>query len=60
VEEKEDKLIGTKKVAEMLGVSQDTLRRWDKNGKLLSVRTKGGHRRYLLSEIRKLQGKEDG
>ena len=29
-----------------------TLRRWDKAGRLVSVRTEGGHRRYDISKIR--------
>ena len=33
--------------AELKGVSSSTLRRWEKEGKLLPVeRTMGGHRRY--------------
>ncbi|MFP3456217.1 IS607 family transposase [Psychrobacter sp. SIMBA_152] len=34
------------------GVAQSTLRRWDENGTLVAKRTKNGHRRYDLSEIR--------
>ena len=48
---KNDKLIGIDKVSEMLGVSKDTLRNWDSNGKLKSIRTRGGHRRYNLTDI---------
>ncbi len=43
--------------AYLLGVSTDTLRRWEKEGKITSERTKGGHRRYDLTSI--LQEKED-
>jgi len=32
--------------AEYLGVSQNTLRRWDKNGKLTAIRKDGGTHRY--------------
>jgi len=40
------------KVAEMIGVSIDTLRRWDKSGKLPAVRrTPSGNRYYLLEDI---------
>lgn len=42
--------------AEMLGVSTKILRVWDNEGKVEAVRTAGGHRRYRLSEIEKLQG----
>jgi excisionase family DNA binding protein len=46
------KLIKIGKAAELLGVSIDTLRRWDKSGKLLSVRIGSkGHRLYRFSDI---------
>lgn len=35
--------------AKLLGVSKSTLRRWEKEGKISSFKTKGGHRRYSLS-----------
>ena len=43
--------------AYILGVSTDTLRRWEKEGKITSTRTEGGHRRYDLTDI--LKDKED-
>ena len=46
------KLISISKAAKILGVSEITLRRWDKEGRLPSIKTKGGHRRYDLSKIR--------
>ena len=42
--------------AEMLGVSQNTLRRWDELGILVPIRTSGGHRRYDLDEVKKFIG----
>lgn len=39
------------KAAKLLGVSRDTLRRWEKEGKITSQRTLNGHRRYSQSEI---------
>lgn len=33
--------------SKILGVSKQTLRRWEKEGKISSFKTKGGHRRYL-------------
>jgi excisionase family DNA binding protein len=36
--------------ARLIGVSVDTLRRWEKAGKITSTRTAGGHRRYDLAE----------
>lgn len=32
-------------------MSLDTIRRWEKNGKIKSIRTPGGHRRFSLEEI---------
>jgi excisionase family DNA binding protein len=46
-----EKYLRTKEVCEMLNISDKTLLRWDNEGKVKSVRTKGGHRRYLLSDI---------
>ncbi len=42
----EEKLLTITQAAELLGVSPDTLRRWDKNGKLLAIRKDGGTHRY--------------
>ena len=51
-----EKLINIEETAEMLGVTKDTLRNWDKSGKLISLRTEGNHRRYLLEDIFNLLG----
>jgi len=51
-----DKLVNVSQAAEMLGVSTKILRVWDNEGKVEAVRTAGGHRRYRISEIEKLQG----
>jgi putative resolvase len=45
------KLLSIGKTAEILGVHIDTLREWDKEGKLLPVKTFGNHRRYKMSDI---------
>jgi len=37
--------------AEFLGVSTDTLRRWEEEGSLESERTTGGHRRYDVAKL---------
>jgi putative resolvase len=50
-----EKLITIKQAADMLGVSQWTLRRYTQDY-LPSVVTGGGHRRYKLSDVSKLQG----
>ena len=47
-----DKFINISKAAEMLGVSSSTLRRWEKDKKLIPSRTKGMQRRYELSQLR--------
>lgn len=39
------------KIAKELGVSRDTLRRWEAVGKIKSERTPRGHRRYDLAKI---------
>lgn len=37
--------------AKSLGVSRETLRRWEKEGKIIVERTPKGHRRYDLSKL---------
>jgi excisionase family DNA binding protein len=49
----EIKLVTIQEAADMLGVHPETLRRWDNDGKLKSVRvSERGHRRYSLETIR--------
>ena len=43
--------------AKALGVTVQTVRDWDRAGKIKSERTEGGHRRYDESEILKISGK---
>jgi excisionase family DNA binding protein len=47
-----EKFVSIGKAAKILGVSMVTLRRWDEDGKLVSVKTEGGHRRYDISKIK--------
>ena len=49
-------LININQASQMLGVDITTLRYWDKTDKLKPQRTMGGHRLYLMSDIKKLQG----
>ncbi len=42
----EEKLLKISEAAEILGVSIDTLRRWDESGKLTAIRKEGGTHRY--------------
>ena len=51
-----DKLLSISKTAKILGVSDETLRNWHRDGKLVPVKTKGGHRRYRESDINALMG----
>ena len=44
-------LLSIGKAANYLGVSIDTLRNWDTAGKLLSIKTDGGTRKYRLSAL---------
>jgi excisionase family DNA binding protein len=50
------KLLSIGKTAEVLGVHIDTLREWDKEGKLVPVKTFGGHRRYKMTDIESFCG----
>lgn len=51
-----DKLYSISKTAEILGVSDETLRNWDREGKLVPIKTVGGHRRYKESDINTMCG----
>lgn len=51
-------LITIKKLAEKCGVTTETIRNWEKEGKIISTRTQGGHRRFESDELGKL-GKND-
>jgi putative resolvase len=51
-----DKLLTIGQVSEILGVSDETLRNWDRDGSLPSVKTKGGHRRWRKSDVDKFIG----
>lgn len=53
-----NKLITIKRAAEILSVSNETLRNWEKDNKIIPVYTAGGHRRYKLSDIEKMSGLE--
>ena len=44
-------MVSISKAAEVLGVCKKTLRRWDKEGRLVPCRTAGGHRRYDLDAL---------
>jgi excisionase family DNA binding protein len=46
-----DRLISIGELADLKAVSVDTIRRWEREGKIKSVRTDGGHRRYQLADF---------
>jgi excisionase family DNA binding protein len=49
-----DELLTPAEVAALFRVDPKTVTRWAKAGKLTSIRTLGGHRRYRSSEVRQL------
>jgi excisionase family DNA binding protein len=51
-------LLNITQAANYLNVSQDTLRKWDKLGKLKPLKTAGGHRRYDVSDLDEFIGKK--
>ena len=46
-----NRYISIGEAAQILGVSVSTLRRWDREGKVSSVRTSGNQRRYDLDSL---------
>lgn len=51
-----EKLYTVKKASEILGVHPKTIQKWDREGKIRTVRTPGGRRRIPESEIKRLLG----
>lgn len=49
-----DDLVQIGDAARIRGVSIETLRRWEKSGKLKPYKTEGGHRRYRVAELLKV------
>ena len=49
-----ERLLTPGEVAALFRVDPKTVTRWAKAGKLSSIRTLGGHRRYRESEVREL------
>lgn len=46
-----NRFLKPKDVSRLLNITQTTLINWENSGRIQCVRTKGGHRRYLLSSI---------
>ena len=53
-------LVSIGKAADQLGVCEETLRQWDREGKLVPVKTAGNHRRYRTEDIEKFCGVTSG
>lgn len=49
-------LLTPAEVAEAFRVDPKTVNRWAKSGRLTSIRTPGGHRRYRADEVHRLLG----
>jgi excisionase family DNA binding protein len=49
-----DRLLTSGEVADVFRVDAKTVTRWAKAGRIGSIRTPGGHRRYRESEVREL------
>ena len=49
-----DKLLTPSEVAALFRVDPKTVTRWAKAGKIGSIRTLGGHRRFRASHVRQL------
>lgn len=44
-------MLSIQEAADLLGVTPKTLRLWESEGKIKSIRTEGGHRRYQVAEL---------
>ncbi len=53
ISEDADTLLTPAEVAKIFRVDPKTVTRWAKAGKLSSIRTLGGHRRYRADEVRR-------
>ena len=50
-----DDLLPIGDVARTFGVSVETVRRWDREGLIVSTRTLGGQRRFARAEVERLK-----
>lgn len=55
----DEELLTPSEVAKLFRVDPKTVTRWAKAGKLSSIRTLGGHRRYRASEVHGLLRGQD-
>ena len=52
-----DEYVNTKKAKDILQITPKTLRIWDKEGKIRTIRTLSGQRRYNLTDIQNISGR---
>jgi excisionase family DNA binding protein len=52
-------MLNIDEASKLLGVCKKTLRNWEKNKKITSVRTFGGHRRYNKEDLLKMINKDE-
>lgn len=51
-----DELFTPAEAARQLGVTANTVTRWSRAGRISSIQTMGGHRRFRRSEVERVQG----
>lgn len=51
-----DRLISVGEAAQLLGLCKHTIRQWSNDGRLACVRLPNGHRRFRLSDVRRMMG----
>lgn len=51
---RDDQMLRIGQAAELLGIGIDTLRRWESDGRLTTVRTEGGQRIVPIAEVSRL------
>lgn len=56
----QETLLTPAEVAKMFRVDPKTVTRWAQAGKLSSIRTLGGHRRYRRGEVTRLLAQSEG
>lgn len=56
----QNELLSIGEAASRIGISRDTLRRWENDGRISSLRTPTNHRRYRSADVDALLAKGDG